>query len=129
MGAPSFSQFHRGKGGKAQNHAVRELVGLLGWLPHSGNQFLCGFAAEADAVGNADAVVGVAGEAQAGQRGKSRIDAGHAVFVADGILRHGATPARNLHVFGLGGGADDFGAEDLGHLAAYSGDESFVAFA
>ena len=91
-----------------------------------GGQFLRGLATKADAVGDADAVVGIADEAQAGKNGNARGDARDALLVADGVLRHGAAPARDLRVFGLDLDADGFVAEDFAQFAAHDGDESFI---
>ena len=53
---------------RMRNHKSLLTTWLLTRWSSSGNQFLRGLAAEADAVGDADAVIGVAGQAQAGQR-------------------------------------------------------------
>ena len=83
-------------------------------------------AAQADAVGNADAVVGVARKCQSRQRGHVLVDALHAILVADGVLRHGAAPAVYLHVLRFDVRADDARAENLAQLAANRGDEDVV---
>jgi hypothetical protein len=62
-------------------------------------QFLCGFAAEADAIGNANAVVGVSGKPQAWEVRNARGDAGGSFLVADRVLSHGTAPSRDLCMF------------------------------
>ena len=72
------------------------------------NQIFRSLSAEADAVGNSDAVVGIAGEAKAGKRCRAGDDAGDALLMAYCVLGHGAAPARDLSMFRLYGKADRF---------------------
>ena len=51
--------------------------------------------AHADAVGDADAGIGVAGEIKTGNRGGAGLDFGEALRMAHGVLRHGTGPAGN----------------------------------
>ena len=91
-----------------------------------GGEFPGCIAAEANAVGDSDAVVGVADEAQAGKSGYAGGDAAYALPVADGILCHGAAPARDLRVFRFNVDANRFPAQNFAHFAADDGDEYFV---
>src|SRR5271165_7025310 len=97
---------------------------LAGWayLDHAAR----GLAAETNAVGNADAVVGVAGEVNAGQHADALLDALHALLVADRVLRHGAAPAVDLCELRLDVGADDARAEDFAEFAENGCDEHVV---
>src|SRR5450830_1294160 len=75
----------------------------------------------AQAIADADAVVGAAGELHAGHPGHAGLDPVDQVDVAHAILRHAARPAKDLHELGLGGDAHhlaELGAHDPGHLVA-----------
>ena len=48
--------------------------------------------------------------------------------MADGVLRHGAPPARNLYMLGDGGGGRDALAQNFGEFAADNGRQSLVGF-
>lgn len=61
-----------------------------------------GGAAGADAVGDADAFVGVAGEVEAGEGGEVGLDFCEAGGVADRVLSHGAAPAVDAGESGRG---------------------------
>src|SRR5262249_46611777 len=79
--------------------------------------------AHADAVGDADALVGVAGEVQAGNRGRTRFDLPDPVEMADGVLGHGARPAEDAREARV---RSDSG--DLTELARDLADYRFVGF-
>src|SRR5262249_41950001 len=54
---------------------------------------LRGLFAGADTIGDADAVVGVAGKSEAGKRADGRFDISNSLLMADVILRHGVRMA------------------------------------
>ena len=64
---------------------------------HASDPFRRQFAA-VDAVGNADAVIGVAGQLQIGQRRHAGLDPRDQLLVADVILRHRAGPMGDVAV-------------------------------
>ncbi len=73
--------------------------------------------AGADAIGNADAAIGVAGERQAGELLAEALDTVEAVEMADAILRHGGLPFVDTCKKRRGAEAEDllqFGANDGG---------------
>src|SRR3954468_16601300 len=80
------------------------------------NQFGGGFGAEADAIGSADPVVGIASQAQAGKGGYALVDLLNALLVADGVLRHGPAPAGDLGVLGIETDADHALTQNVDHL-------------
>ncbi len=78
---------------------------------------LCSFLAGADAIGNADAAVAVAGERQTGQLLAETLDPVEAVEMADAVLRHGRLPFVDAGKDRRGAKAEDllqFGADDGG---------------
>src|ERR1700730_9406888 len=70
-------------------------------------EFLCGIAAGADAIGDADAAIGVAGESEAGQLLPQAFDAGAAIEMSNAVLRHGGFPFVDPGKEWLGAHADD----------------------
>src|SRR5579864_7322942 len=82
-----------------------------------------GLASGADAVGNPDAVIRVAGQVKAGDCGGAGADFRDAWRVTHVVLSHGARPARD-DVFD-GSGCQ---AEDAAQLLARDGDQGFVGF-
>jgi hypothetical protein len=56
-------------------------------------EFGCGVAAGADAVGDADAAVGVSGECEARQLLAQALDAVEAIEMSDAVLSHGGLPS------------------------------------
>src|SRR5438094_2150858 len=73
------------RGGAQSSYAITKLI----------HDFLCGFFAGADTVGNADAAIGAAGERQCGEFCKMRLDSPDARLMSDMILRHGIRMAPN----------------------------------
>ena len=70
-------------------------------------------AAAADAVGDADATVGVAGEREAGESLAETFDAVEAVEVSNGVLGHGGLPSVDAGEKGLGAQPSNLWSEDL----------------
>ena len=71
--------------------------------------------AGADAIGNADAAVGVAGERQTGELPAEALDTVEAVEMADAVLRHSRFPFVDTGKKGRGAEAENllqFGADD-----------------
>src|ERR1017187_10238171 len=81
-------------------------------------------AAHADAVRNADALIGVARHVQAGDLRQTRFQFGLARGMSDRVLRHGARPAGNAREAGASRDAGD-----LAQFAAHGRDHRFVALA
>ncbi len=76
-----------------------------------------------NAVGNPDAVVGVAREPESRQSGYARGDARSALLVPDGILRHGAAPAGHLRVLRFDLPPNRLLTQYLAQLAAHDGNQ------
>lgn len=70
--------------------------------PKIGQQRLRGRVAAVDAIGNADAVVGVASQDQAWEATDERLDTGDALQMAEMVLRHGLRVATDAQVGGVG---------------------------
>ena len=70
----------------------------------------CGFAAGADAVGDADAAVSVAGESEAGQLLAQVLDAVETIEMSDTVLRHGGLPFVDASEQRLGSQSQEFAA-------------------
>src|SRR4029077_10201557 len=106
--------------------------GLLGRRPHPhlGKNFTGRFAAGANAIGDADAVITVAGQRQARKVLAARFYTLHAFEVADRILRHGGVPfvdARKQR-FGIhGDNLPQFAANNLQNLVSAHLYDRFVA--
>ena len=70
---------------------------------------LGGGLAAGDALGDADAAIGVAGERECGNAGDKLLDAGNSVQVADVVLRHRARPAGDVGDERHAGDLQEFG--------------------
>ena len=90
--------------------------GLFGMGQIQGLQdVVCGFGAGADAVGNADAVVGVAGESEVGQFAGGLLDRVDSFDVAYVVLRHGVIPSINAGEERVGGEMKNLAKSLLGY--------------
>ena len=85
-----------------------------------------GFPAKTDAIGNADAVVGVSDETQAGQGRQAFVDPLDPLLVADRILRHGPTPARHLRIFGIKSDSNHRFTENVDQFMAHDRDSDTI---
>src|SRR4051812_16751795 len=101
--------------GKKEASSPPLLLFSVSWR---GEDPLRGLLAFADAVGDADAVVGVAGEGEGGDLRGESFDAGDAVEVSDVVLGHRLLPAEDAGEEGRGG---ETLAQNLAQFAADGG--------
>ena len=83
-------------------------------------------AAHADAIGNADAVVGIAGKTQAWQSRHALVNLLDALLVPDRVLGHGPAPARYLGVLRIEADSYHALAQDVDEFVAHDGDQGVV---
>src|ERR1019366_641236 len=125
---PSFPLLFAERVGNHKSSLTSCLANPLTRRLADSHQLLRRLPSQPDAIGNADAVVGVAGQLQSGQPGHALRDALLPLLVANRVLGHGPPPARNLRVLWFGILGKDLFAEYICELTANRGYQGRVGF-